>query len=99
MLKGSTTPISLFVAKPQVKPAAASDVQFGGGSWTGVSRRATYSRLAVYPLGANPFNDILIAFLFFLWIFNGTGKPFAHSTYQAIYSHIRAGYADIIFQI
>lgn len=98
MLKGSTPPISLFVAKPQVKLAATSDVLFRGGK-TRVSRRARYSRLAVSPPGANPFNDILIAFLFFLWIFNGTGKPFAHSTYQAVYSHIIAGYDDIIFQI
>lgn len=88
MLKGSTPPIFWFVAEPQVKPAAASDALFGGGSWTQVSGRARYSRLAVYPPGANPFNDILIAFLFFLWIFNGTGKPFAHSTYQGrILSH------------
>lgn len=100
MLKGSTPPISLFVAKPQViKPAAASNVLFLGCSWMRVSGRARYSRLAVYPPGANPFNDILIAFLFFLWIFNGTGKSFAHNTYQAVYSHIIAGYDDIIFQI
>lgn len=56
------------------------------------------NRLEVYPSGANPLNDILIAFLFFLWIFNGLASFLPTDRgLSLLASHIMAGY-DIIFQ-
>lgn len=59
----------------------------GGGSYG----------LEVYPLGANLLNDILIAFLFTLWNFNGLLSFYLQTSLSLLAPHITAGY-DIICQ-
>lgn len=55
------------------------------------------NRLAVYPSGANPLNDILIAFLFILWNFNGLLSFYLQTGLSLLAPHITASY-DIICQ-
>lgn len=67
--------------------------------WLGRCRsiKGHCNRLEVNPLGANPLNDILIAFLFILWNFNGPLSFYLHTGLSTLDPHAIAGY-DIICQ-
>ena len=51
--------------------------------------------LEVYPLSTNPLNDVLIAFLFILWNFNGLLSFYLRNGLSLLAPHIMASY-DII---